>query len=40
MVLDTNVLSELMRPRPNPQVLARPMATADVGLDLINPWAG
>jgi hypothetical protein len=46
IVLDTKVLSELMRPQPDPQVMAwanglDPQAiaiTAMNGLELINPW--
>lgn len=46
IVLDTNVISELMRPQPDSQVMAwanglDPQAiaiTAMNGLELINPW--
>jgi predicted nucleic acid-binding protein len=46
IVLDTNFLSELMRPQPDSQVMAwanglNPQAiaiTAMNGLELINPW--
>jgi predicted nucleic acid-binding protein len=45
ILLDTNVVSELVQPWPNPRVLAwlesriRDKDFIDVGLPVVNPWA-
>ena len=39
ILLDTNVVSELMKPQPDPAVATRNVRDFDyVGLEIINPW--